>query len=109
MAKFEIIVRPAAQQDLKEIYDWIADHASEATAIRFIRRIQSGYASLSDYPQRGTRREGLMTGLRTFGIDRRVTVAFRIDGQEVVILRILYGGRDLERAVRQNGDQKPET
>ncbi len=50
-----------------------------------------------------------MTGLRTFGIDRRVTVAFRIDGQEVVILRILYGGRDLERAVSQNGDQKPET
>lgn len=108
MAKFEVIVRPAAQQDLKEIYDWISDHASEATAIRFIRRIQSGYASLSDYPKRGTRRDGLMPGLRAFGIDRRVTVAFRIDGQAVVILRILYGGRDLERAFRHDGDAKPD-
>lgn len=48
-----------------------------------------------------------MPGLRTFGIDRRITVAFRVDEQKVVILRILYAGRDLERALRQNGDQKP--
>lgn len=108
MAKFKVIVRPAAQHDLKEIYDWISDQASEATAIRFIRRIQSRYDSLSDYPKRDTRRDSLMPGLRTFGIDRRVTVAFRIDGQEVVILRILYGGRDLERAFRHNGDAEPD-
>jgi toxin ParE1/3/4 len=86
VARFEITVRPAAQQDLKAIYDWISDHASEATAVRFIRRIQSGCDSLSDYPKRGTRQDALMPGLRTFGIDRRVTVAFRIDGQEVIIL-----------------------
>lgn len=108
MAKFEVIVRPAAQQDLKEIYDWISDPASEATAIRFIRRIQSRYNSLSDYPNRGTRQDTLMPGLRTFGIDRRFTIAFRIVGQEVTILRILYGGRDLERAFRQNADVKPD-
>lgn len=106
MARFDIIVRPAAQQDLKEIYDWISDHASEATAIRFIRRIQSGYDSLSDYPKRGTRRDSLMPGLRTFGIDRRVTVAFRIDGPEVIVLRILYGARDLERTFK-GADAQP--
>ncbi|AOO82092.1 type II toxin-antitoxin system RelE/ParE family toxin [Bosea vaviloviae] len=104
MGKFDIVVRPAARQDLKAIYNWISERASPAIAITYVRRIQSSYDALSDFPERGTRRDHLMTGLRTFGIDRRVTIAFRIDGSSVVILRILYGGRDLEGAIAEEKD-----
>lgn len=98
---FEITLRPAAREDLGEIYDWIAERGSAHTAIGYIRRIQRSYRSLTFFPERGTRRDDLYPGLRTFGVERRVTIAFRIDAQQIVIMRILYGGRDLKGAFDQ--------
>lgn len=59
---------------------------------------------LSQFPERGNRRDEISKGLRTFGLDRRVTIAFRIDGTTVSIVRILYGGRDLESAFDGQAD-----
>jgi hypothetical protein len=50
VAKFDIDVRPTAQQDLKNIHDWISERASPAIALAYIRKIQSSYMSLSDFP-----------------------------------------------------------
>jgi len=35
------------------------------------------------------------------GFRRRVTIAFRVKGDSVSILRVLYGGRSAERAFPQ--------
>jgi len=78
--KFEITLRSAAKADLQAIYDWIAERASPSIAVDFIRRIQADYQSLAIFPERGTRRDDLYPGLRTFGMSRRVTIAFRIQG-----------------------------
>lgn len=96
--RFEITLRPAAKADLQAIYDWIAERSGPPSAVDFVRRIQRRYQALTSFPERGTRRDYLYPGLRTFGIDRRVTIAFAVAGNEVVVLRILYGGRDLEAA-----------
>jgi hypothetical protein len=42
-------------------------------------------------------------GLRTIGFERRATIAFQVMQDEVVILRIFYGGEDYERALRRSG------
>ena len=49
-------------------------------------------------PNRGTEHSDLRPGLRTIGFRRRVTIAFRVKGDSVAILRILYGGRSVELA-----------
>jgi len=36
------------------------------------------------------------------GSRRKVTIAFRVKGESVAILRILYGGRGAELAFRQD-------
>lgn len=36
--------------------------------------------------------------IRTTGFERRVTIAFTVAANAVTILRVLYGGRDLEAA-----------
>jgi hypothetical protein len=36
------------------------------------------------------------------GFRRKVTIAFRVKGESVAILRILYGGRSAELAFRQD-------
>lgn len=92
---FELIVSPPAAEDLKSIYDWIASQASFHTADRYIRRIETTYRALQHFPERGTRHDAVLAGLRTIGMERRVTIAFRVEGRRVEILRILYAGRNL--------------
>jgi toxin ParE1/3/4 len=92
---YEVALSPLAEGDLNSLYDWIADGASPAIAKGFILRIRASLESLSLFPERGTRRDHVVPGVRVYGLDRRVTIAFRVDANTVTILRVLYGGRDL--------------
>ena len=51
--------------------------------------------------EHGTKRDDIREGLRTFGFERRVTIAFHVGRTTVTIDRILYGGRDIRRAFRK--------
>ena len=48
------------------------------------------------FPKRGARRDDLRPGLRILGFERRAVIALQVTADRVMILRILYGGRDLE-------------
>ncbi len=94
----KIVFAPEAQTDLMEIYDYIAPRGGAERALAYVERIQATCFSLSGHPERGTRRDDIRPGLRVTGFERRVTIAFHIDPDSVVIDRILYGGRDLGAA-----------
>jgi toxin ParE1/3/4 len=97
---FEVVFTPEAQGDLLELYDYIAAHGGPERAMAYIARIEKACASLRTIPERGTLREDLRPGLRVMGFERRALIAFRVRLNTVAILRILYGGRSLERAFR---------
>lgn len=82
-----------ARRDLEEIYAWIADRAGERVAEGFCERIRTRCESLAFVPEQGTLHDGIRKGLRSFGIDRRVTILLRASPDHVKILRVLYGGR----------------
>lgn len=48
------------------------------------------------FPERGARREDLWPGLRIVGFKRVASIAFRVEGDRVVIHGIYYGGRNLD-------------
>jgi plasmid stabilization system protein ParE len=96
-----VVFSARALEDLREIGLWIGDHASDRIADRYLRRLRSYCESFDVFPERGTRRNDLRPGMRTIGFERRVTVAFAVFEKEVLILRLLYGGRDIERAFRE--------
>ena len=52
--------------------------------------------SFVTFPHRGTKRDDLRAGLRLIGFERRVTIAFSVEGDTVVIVRIFYAGRDVD-------------
>jgi toxin ParE1/3/4 len=54
---------------------------------------------LAIFPYIGTKRDDLGENLRTVGYKKRVTIIFTADETEVVIYAILYGGRDLGKAL----------
>lgn len=86
---------PEAQNDLLELYDYIADRAGAERAMGYVERIEGHCAQLATFPERGTRRDDVRKGLRIIGFERRVTIAFNIDAGVVTILRVLYAGREL--------------
>ena len=43
--------------------------------------------------------------LRVFGIERRVTIAFKVYDDRVAIIRVLYGGRNIDAILENDGEQ----
>lgn len=91
---------PEALEDLRRLYDWIAEVASPAVAITYLARIEAFCRSMAHPPERGHRRDDIRPGLRIVGFERRITVAFAVAGERVTILRLFYGGRDWERLIQ---------
>lgn len=87
---------PEGLGDLIDLYDYIAQRDGAERAIGYIDRIENYCRNLSVFPERGIRRDGLRSGLRIPGFERRAVIAFLITADTITILRILYGGRDLE-------------
>jgi toxin ParE1/3/4 len=94
---YTAIFSRGADGDLNDIEEYLAVRFSEANARQYIQRVISFCQGLANAPQRGTRRDDIRQGLRTIGFERRVTVAFEVVERRVVILGILYGGRQFER------------
>jgi toxin ParE1/3/4 len=93
---YAVIFSAAAEADLFAIYDYIAERAGAAIALRFIESIEACCLGFANMPERGTRRDDLRPGLRTVGFRRRVTILFEINSvaQRVVIHGIYYAGRN---------------
>ena len=96
MKRRHVVLLPEAQADLLWIYDTVAHASSNLTAIRYIERIERFCLGLDYASERGTRRDDVRPGLRIVGFERRLTVAFAIDGDQVAILRVFYGGANWE-------------
>lgn len=84
---------PAAERDLELLSDWLAEVASEATAIRFIRKIRQRIDTLETGSERGSIRD-IETKTRVIGVLKSVSVAFWVDEDSVNIQRVFYGGQD---------------
>lgn len=84
---------PRAQADLQTIGDYIAERNPPA-AKRLIGRFIQHWELLATQPRSGAERDDILPGIR-----HKVTgiyVAFyRVEGEDVVILRVLHGRRNI--------------
>ena len=104
MKKFKIGFRPLAEADLFALYRHIAAESGHRIAGGYIERIEAACDPLATFPLRGRKRDDIRPGLRVVGFERRATIVFQVKKTEVVIVRILYGGQDYERALRTKAD-----
>jgi len=91
-----VIFTPEARLDLFGIYEWIASKASLHVAISYIERLEVYCLGFDTASERGHRRDDVFPGLRIVGFERRVTIAFVVDENQVTILRLFYGGQNWE-------------
>jgi plasmid stabilization system protein ParE len=91
-----VVFAPEAEAQLLALYFHIAAAASPAIAADYTEAIIAQCETLQTFPIRGTRRDDIRPGLRTFGFRRRVTIAFEVGEDTVAILGIFYGGQQFE-------------
>jgi plasmid stabilization system protein ParE len=91
---------PEAKADLVELWFYVASERSIETADRLVDSITARFLLLSKHPRVGRRRDDLRTGIRSFPVGNYI-VLYRIEGDDVLIQRVVRGSRDLEALLRE--------
>ena len=81
-----------AERDLEEIWFYVADNASPATADRLIDAIIDRFELLAEQPGMGRLRPEFGSSVRSFAVENHV-IYYRHDA-DVLIARVLHGRRD---------------
>ena len=88
------IISPKAQDDLDEIWLYIARDSPEA-ATRFIEKLRVKCSLIADSPRIGRQREELAPSLRSFPVGDYL-IFYRLTRQGIEVARFLHGHRNLE-------------
>lgn len=99
--KFEIILTEQADTDLRSIYEYIAFTLLEPSiATGQLKRIEDGIMSLDEMPERFREFQNepwRSRGLRQMLVDNFLVFYIpRIAEKTVCVIRVMYGGRDID-------------
>lgn len=86
---------PEAVQHLADILSYLSIHSYPQTAEKYVRRIAERCIAIGSAPSQGKSQEKFRLGARTTGFERRATILFQVREDDVLILGIFYGGRQL--------------
>jgi toxin ParE1/3/4 len=96
---YEVSLTKDAERDLEEIYFYIAEHDSRASADRVLGRLVQATDALRTTPDRGS----LVNELRSLGISEYRQVFFkpyrliyRMHAKQVIVYVVADGRRDME-------------
>ena len=81
-----------AEQDLDEIWSYVAEAANPTTADRLMDAIIDRFELLAEQPRMGRLRPEFGAGVRSFTVENHV-IYYRHEGN-VLIDRVLHGRRD---------------
>lgn len=91
----ELVYRPLALEDLAEIYRRRAEREGFASASELVSAIQDRCEGLASFSERGTPRPEVGPGVRSIPFRRKAVIAYLVRPAAVVIIGIIYGGRDM--------------
>ena len=102
--RYEVHFSAKAVEDLDRLFVFIAERSSLEIADGYLARIEQLCLKLRTFPNRGTAVKGTIKGLRRMGFERRATILFRVGDRRVEVLRILYGGRNIDPLTGKSGE-----
>jgi len=94
-------VSPQVDAELDDIWLYIATESSSVNvADRVVDSITQQFLLLSKHPYMGRRRDDLRPGLRSVTVGIYVVI-YQVKGDDVLILHVVHGRRDIKEIVRQ--------
>lgn len=105
MKQYTVEYTPAAKNDLKSIYTYIAYHLREqTTAKNIVNKLRKQIRGLETSPERYTAvdwKPWSDMGMRKFPVGNYVVFYYVIHKNNTVIInRIFYGGRNIESIIK---------
>ena len=94
-AELAVVWSPEAEEDLIEIWGYLADRASPQIADTQLTAIEAACAKLEHWPYSGRQRDALLPGLRSV-LASPYVIFYRVRDGAVEIVRVLHGRRDLD-------------
>lgn len=101
---YTVVFTPEAQEQLLELYRYIAIAASPVRADRYTSAIVTYCEESRPFPNRGNRRDDIREGLRVTNYRKKVVIAFDVDAEQVSVIGIFYGGQDYEPVLHDDTD-----
>jgi toxin ParE1/3/4 len=92
----EIVKRPRARQDLKDIWRYSFASWGETQADKYLAELGAGIARLRDRPELGKPRDDLRPGYRALRINEH-TVHYVLTPSVIRIVRVLHSRMDPDR------------
>ncbi len=99
MASRQLVIAPAAQNDLKDIYQYGLRQWGLAQSEKYLATIKNQFWLLTDQPLMGTERNELLPEVRSLPIESH-TLFYRVTANTVEIIRILHGRQDPQRYLK---------
>jgi len=105
---YAVVFAPEAEDDLIDLYRYIAEHGSPAVAAKYTDAIVDYCETLATVPHRGRLRDDIRPGLRITNYKRRAVIAFVVDDHTntVSILGVYYGGKSYEAELGEHEDDQ---
>ena len=97
--RYDVRLTAGAERDLESIYDYIAEFDSRASANHVLNKLLKTAEILASFPERGAYpRELLALGIREYRqvFFKPYRLIYRIIGQQVIVVLIADGRRDMQ-------------
>lgn len=99
MARHQLVIAPAAKNDLKDIYQYGLRQWGQSQSESYLSTIKKQLWLLTQQPLMGTERPELLPDTRSLPIESH-TLFYRVAVNRVEIIRVLHGRQDLQRHLK---------
>ena len=105
----DIKFAPAAIEDMRDIKTYITNElCSEQSAMNTIEKIMSRVRMLADFPEMGAPLSGIihLEVPYRFLVCGNYNVFYKVDGEDVQVIRVLYGRRNFMQILFGKSDNE---
>ncbi|MES9952558.1 MAG: type II toxin-antitoxin system RelE/ParE family toxin [Candidatus Thiodiazotropha sp. 6PLUC2] len=99
MASHQLVIAPAAKNDLKEIFQYGLRQWGQSQSESYLTTIKKQLWLLTQQPLMGTERSELLPDSRSLPIESH-TLFYRVTVNRVEIIRVLHGRQDPQRHLK---------
>ena len=99
MPTHQLVIAPAAKNDLKDIYQYGLRQWGQTQSDSYLTTIKDKFWSLTEQPLMGIERPELLPDIRSLPIQSH-TLFYRASGNRIEIIRVLHGRQDPQRHLK---------
>lgn len=106
MTEWRIQRHPLVERDIRRIALYLLDYATPERVGQIIQQLDHDVDALRVNPYRGTRRDGILPGLRAIPSARKGVIAFQIfeDRRLIRLLAVAWGGGNWQGWLNERSD-----